>query len=411
MPRILACIAAFCSCAVPAAADNWPGWRGPTGDGVTAETDLPVSWSRTENVCWKVEVKGAGVSAPVVWGDRIFLTASTGRLNDHLHVSCYHRRDGRLLWHTRLFGTAPTDLYPPGGMAVPTPAADGTHLYTLFGTGDLACLDFAGKPVWIRSLAQEYGPFRNRWGIGASPVLVGDLLVVQVDHWGQSYLLAVDARTGANRWKTDRKAAVNWTSPLPLKVKGRAQLVVAGTETARGYDANTGRELWAVGGMDLQCIPTPVAAGDLVLLTSGLNTLAIHLHGASQPRVAWVNKRCRAFVPSPLAYQGRLYVPGDGGFVTCLDAASGKQLWKARLGDQYHASPVAGDGKVYLPGKQGVVYVLQAGSEFKLLAQNDLGEGIVASPAIANGQIVLRGERHLYCIGQGARSASERGPR
>jgi outer membrane protein assembly factor BamB len=387
---------------VSSRADNWPGWRGPTGDGVSAETGLPVQWSKERGIRWKVPLHGAGVSAPVVWGERVFLTASTGRRNDELHVTCHHRADGRLLWHTRLFGTAPTDLYPPGGMAVPTPAADARHVYVLFGTGDLACLDHAGKPVWIRSPAQEYGPFRNRWGMGASPVLVGDLLVVQVDHWSQSYLLGVDAATGANRWKTDRSAGVNWSTPLPVQVRDKVQLVVTGTGRAQGYDAATGRELWSAGGLDFQCIPTPVAYAGLALLTSGVGSRALRLDGASGPldnsHVAWVSKRATAYVPSALAYQGRLYVPGDQGFATCLDAVTGKQLWKERLGEQYHASPVAGDGKIYFPSKEGVVRVIRAGPTFELLAANDLGETVVAAPAIAHGALFVRGERHLFCI-------------
>src|SRR5207247_10265717 len=137
-----------------------------------------------------------------------------GRLHDRLHIYCYHRADGRLLWHARLFGSAPTDMYAPGGMAVPTPVTDGRHLYALFGTGDLVCVDFAGKPVWIRSLAEEYGPFRNRWGMAASPVLLDRLLVVQVDPWRQSYLLGVDAATGANRWRTLRDASVHWRAAV-----------------------------------------------------------------------------------------------------------------------------------------------------------------------------------------------------
>jgi outer membrane protein assembly factor BamB len=383
-------------CPLAARADNWPGWRGPTGDGVSAEKNLPVRWSRTKNVHWQVKLEGAGVSAPVVWGERVFLTASTGRLNDELHVTCYHRADGRRLWHTRLFGTSPTDLYPPGGMAVPTPVTDGKRLLVLFGTGDLACLDFAGKPVWVRSLAQEYGPFRNRWGMGASPILVGDLLVVLVDHWGQSYLLGVDAATGANRWKTDRDAAVNWSTPLAVRVGGRTELVVAGTEKARGYDARTGAALWTAGGLDGQCIPTPVAEGGLVFVTSGVSTVALRPTGGS---VAWLDKRAKAFVPSPVAYQGRLYVAGDSEFITCLDTAAGSKVWKQRLAGQYHASPVAGDGKIYLPTKEGVVRVLRAGPTFELLAENDLGESIVASPAISDGEIFIRGEKHLFCVG------------
>jgi outer membrane protein assembly factor BamB len=384
-------------------ADNWPGWRGPAHSGLTIETRLPVQWSRTENVRWKIPLTGAGASSPVVWGDHIFLTTSEGRLNDQLHVYCYHRQDGRRLWHTRLFGSAPTDLYPAGGMAVPTPVTDGKQLYLLFGTGDLVCLDFEGRPVWIRSLAEEYGPFRNRWGMGTSPILVDGLLVVQVDHWSQSYLLAVDPKTGANRWKTNRDAAVNWSSPLAVKVKERTQIIAHGTHRAIGYDAATGAELWSVGGMHLQCIPSPVAEAGLVFSASGDGVLAIRLDGGTgdltKSHVVWKHTKLMPFVPSPIAYRGYLYVVGDKGVVACLDGATGNQVWKERLGDQYHASPLAGDGKIYFTSKEGVVRVVQAGPQFKLLAENDLGQTIVASPAVSNGAIFLRGEKHLFCVG------------
>src|SRR6266545_6188672 len=155
MNKVLLSLVGVCLLARSAGAGDWPGWRGPDNNGVSAEKTLPTHWSATANVRWKVPLPGAGVSTPVVWGERIFVTASDGRLNDRLHVFCFRRAEGKQLWHTRLFGSAPTDLYPPGGMAVPTPAADGKHLYVLFGTGDLAALDFDGKPAWIRSLAQE----------------------------------------------------------------------------------------------------------------------------------------------------------------------------------------------------------------------------------------------------------------
>jgi outer membrane protein assembly factor BamB len=396
-------LALFLLLPLAAAADHWPGWRGPTADGISREKALPVRWSAAQGVRWKVAVRGAGVSCPAVWGERVFLTASEGRKNDRLHVYCHHRKDGRLLWHTRLFGSAPTDLYPPGGMAVPTPAADGKRLYALFGTGDLACLDFDGKPVWIRCLAEEYGPFRNRWGMGASPVLVGDLLVVQVDHWSQSYLLGLDAKTGATRWKTDRDTTVNWTSPLPVKTKRGVQLVTVGTYRAAGYDAKTGAELWTVKGFHQQCIPSPVAEGDLVFAASGEGTLAVRLDGRTgdltETNVAWRNRRVKAAIPSPLVYRGHLYFAGPNGVVTCLAAATGKQVWKERLGEQeYHASPVAGAGKVYFAGKEGIVRVVEAGPKFRLLAENDLGEPVIASPALSDGEIFIRGQKHLFCV-------------
>jgi len=389
--------------AATAHADNWPGWRGPRNDGISAEKNLPLEWSATKNVRWKVALQGAGVSQPIVWDDHIFITASDGRLNDRLHVYCYARADGKLRWHTRLFGSAPTDLYPAGGMAVPTPTTDGKLVYILFGTGDLVALDFAGKPAWIRSLAEEYGPFRNRWGMGTSPILVNDMLLVQVDHWSQSYLLAVDPKTGANRWKTDRPGSVNWTSPLAVKVKDRTEIITFGTNFARAYDATNGAELWRVNGMHFQCIPSPVLMGDLVYACSGENTMAIKLDGSrgdlTKSHVVWKNKKANAFVPSPILYQEHLYIPTDRNFVSCFYAKTGELVWKERLGEQFHASPVAAADRVYIATKEGSVKVIASGPAFKLLADNPMGEMIVASPAISIGHLFIRGEKHLFCIG------------
>jgi outer membrane protein assembly factor BamB len=289
-------------------------------------------------------------------------------------------------------------------MAVPTPATDGKLIYVLFGTGDLAALDMDGQPAWIRSLAQEYGPFRNRWGMGTSPILANDTLFVQVDHWSQSYLLAVEPKTGANRWKANRPGSVNWTSPMIVKVKGKLQAVTFGTNFARGYDADNGTELWRVDGMHFQCIPSPVVFEDLVFACSGENTMAIKLDGSkgdlTKSHVVWKNKKANAFLPSPLLYKDLLYLPADKSFVTCIDARTGEQVWKERLGDQFHASPVGAGDRVYLATKEGNVKVWRAGPSFELLADNEMGETIVASPAISNGRIYLRGEKHLFAIGE-----------
>jgi outer membrane protein assembly factor BamB len=404
--RVLLLIVFFV--AIPCRADNWPGWRGADGMGVSPEKSFPTEWSSTQNVRWKVPLEGAGVSAPVVWDEHIFLTASDGRLNDRLHVYCYQRDNGLLLWHTRLFGSAtPEGLFAPGGMAVPTPATDGKRLYALFGTGDLACLDFQGKPVWIRSLAQEYGPFRNRWGMAASPILVDDNLLVQVDHWGQSYLLCVEATTGATRWRTLRDASVNWTSPVVAMVKGRRQVVCSGTYTVKGYDLEKGTELWTVTGMQMQCIPTPVVQGSMVYAVSGRDhySLAIRLDGEqgdlTSSHVAWKVRSGAAYVVSPLCLDGYYYYAEDTGMGNCLDAGTGAKVWRERLGgSKYQASPVAGGGKIYFPSAEGMVTVVKAGPKFEELARNEVGEEIVASPALSNGQIFIRGEKHLFCIEQ-----------
>jgi outer membrane protein assembly factor BamB len=387
-------------------AADWPGWRGPNGTGVSPEKNLPVKWSATENVRWKVPLQGAGVSTPIVSKDHVFLTASEGR-NDKLLMLAFDRQSGKSLWTARFFGSAqPEGFFAPGGMAVPTPATDGQSVYALFGTGDLVSVDFDGKPVWIRSLAEEYGPFRNRWGMSASPILVGDLLVVLVDHFGQSYLLGVDAKTGVTRWKTNRDATVNWSSPTSVKINGKTQLVVSGTYTIKGYDAANGKELWTTDGMTQQCIPTPVADNGLVYAVSGRKgvTMAIRLDGAqgvlSAQDIAWQSNRGAPYVPSALCFGGQYYLVDDEGFGTCLGAATGKELWRERIGGRFHASPVAGDGKIYYTNLQGVTAVVKPGSKFELLGRNNLGETIVASPAISQGALFIRGEKHLYCIGE-----------
>jgi outer membrane protein assembly factor BamB len=290
-------------------------------------------------------------------------------------------------------------------MAVPTPATDGRRLYVLFGTGDLACLDLEGNPVWIRSLAAEYGPFRNRWGMAASPLLVDDLLVVQVDHWAESYLLGVDAGTGTNRWKTRRNASVNWTSPVLARAGGHRQVIAAGTYRVQGYDLDTGKEAWSVTGLPMQCIPTPVVHGDRVYAVSGRDhyTLAIRLDEGrgdlTSTHVAWQARAFATYICSPVCYGNQYYFVEDNGFGSCLDAATGKRLWRNRIGGNYRASLVAGDGKVYFTSMEGVVTVVKAGRTFEVLGRNDLEEAIVATPAVSDGAVFIRGDKHLYCIG------------
>jgi outer membrane protein assembly factor BamB len=386
---------------------DWPAWRGPGHDGVSEEKNLPVTWSAKENVRWKAAIPGAGVSAPVVTGDRVLLTSSSGRDGETLHLFCLGAGDGKMRWQRRFFGSEVSEgQYAPGGMAVPTPATDGKRVFALFGTGDLVCLDLDGRPLWIRSLAREYGAFRNRWGMASSPLLLGDLLVVQVDHHGGSYLLGVEAGTGRNRWRTPRDAAVNWTSPVAVRLGEKTFIVAAGTHTLKGYDLATGREQWSLSGLEMQCIPTPVVRGDRLWLAGGADftSLCVALRadgqGKAAARALWQVKTKGVGIPSPLLLGDHFYYAEDAGWACCLDASTGKQLWRRRLNTKVHASPVAGDGKVYFAGMNGVVTVLRAGAEFAVLARNDVGESIVASPAISGGRLFLRGEKHLFCVGE-----------
>jgi outer membrane protein assembly factor BamB len=384
---------------------NWPCWRGASRGGVSPEKDLPVTWSATENVRWKTAIPGAGVSAPIVWQERVLVTSSTGRSGEQLHLFCLHRDTGKVLWERRFFGSAvPEGRFPPGGMAVPTPATDGKRIFALYGTGDLVCVDMEGKPVWVRSLADEYGIFRNRWGMAASPLLLDGLLVIQVDHWGKSYLLGVDPATGRNRWRTMRDAAVNWSSPVAVRFEGRTQIIAAGTYLLEGYDAETGEKLWGVRGMMQQCIPTPVVRGERIYLVSGqtFTSLCVRLEkddkGKPAARVEWKVPSKGTGIPSPLCIGDHYYYAEDAGWAACLSAADGKPVWRRRLSGKVQASPVGGDGKLYFTGVNGTVTVLRAGAKFAVLGRNEIGESIVASPALSQGCIFLRGEKHLFCV-------------
>jgi outer membrane protein assembly factor BamB len=241
--------------------------------------------------------------------------------------------------------------------------------------------------------------------MAASPVLVEDTLLVQVDHFGQSYLLAVEAATGTNRWRTERDATVNWSSPVVATVKGRKQVIAVGTHQVKGYDFEGGSELWSVTGMQMQCIPTPVVHGDRLHAISGRDhyTLAIRLDGAqgdlTKSHVLWKVRSGAAYVPSPLCLGEHYYYVEDTGVANCLDAATGNKVWRERLGgNKYQASPVAGAGKIYFTSVNGLVTVVKPGATFEVLAKNDLGESIVASPALSDGRIYIRGEQHLFCI-------------
>jgi hypothetical protein len=232
------------------------------------------------------------------------------------------------------------------------------------------------------------------------------LLVVQVDHFGQSYLLGVDPATGKNRWRTVRDATVNWSSPVAARVKGQTQIITAGTHKVQGYDAQAGAELWSVTGLQVQCIPTPVVHGDMLYVVSGREhySLAIRLDGSkgdlTDTHVKWKVPSGAAYTTSPVCYQGLYYYVEDTGWGNCLDLATGELRWRERMGGKYHASLLAGDGKVYFTSLEGVITVVKAGPPFEVLAKNSLGEGIVATPAVLDGQLFIRGEKHLYCIGE-----------
>jgi outer membrane protein assembly factor BamB len=399
-------------------AENWPGWRGPERTGVTADRGAPTVWSATENVCWKTPLPGSGISNPIVWNDRVICTSSDGARQQDLHVVCLDRDTGKPIWHARLWGTAPTLHHETkSSMASPSPITDGQHIYAFFGTSDVFCLDFDGKLCWQRSLSAEYGAFENRFAASSSPLLFEDSVIVQCDHYGASYLIAIDKRTGANRWKTDRPEVwLSWSSPICVKVDGKsaAELIVCGSEKMDAFDPQSGSKLWTLRGMARECIPTPVQGRGLIYAVSGPNsaTYAIKPGGrgdVTESHVVWSNMRGNPYVPSAILVGDYYYLVDDHGIGSCLDAKQGKTLWRKRFGGDFTASPVSAEGRVYFTNEAGSTLVIRAGtSKYEELARNEVGEPVFASLAISTGHVFLRSATQLWCIGAESSSAGAR---
>lgn len=389
-------------------AADWPQWRGPTADGVSADAGFPTEWDgpKGTGVTWKAKLPGAGNGSPVVMGEDVLLTATSGRAHGELHVLCFERKTGKPRWQTDLTGTpadAPFSQFPPErGHAACTPVVSADAVFALFGTGDLVALDRKGRPLWVRSLTKEYGVIRNDYGLAASPVLADGVLMVQVDHLEGSYLLATDAATGKTRWKADRKGVYdNWSSPVVATVKGVKQAVCLGTKGLTSYDLATGKVLATADGLERLCSPTPIVRGEKVYAVSGPGgaNVAFDLSAGAKPKLLWQTKKTGPFVPSAVVANDLYFVPDDQGTVTCYALDSGKELWKERVASgRMRPSPVAAEGRVYFTALDGTTHVIKAAREYEPVAKNPLGEEVAASFALSEAEIFIRGQTHLWKV-------------
>lgn len=377
-------------------ADNWPQFRGPSGAAVSEEVGLPVKWSSTENVRWKAELPGRGVSSAVIAGGRVYVTAASEYRQRRLHVLCFDAATGRKMWERQLAATGSTMCHPKTSMAAPTPVADDKHVYALFATGDLAAFNREGDLLWYRALLRDYPDITNQVGMAASPVLAGDTLLLPLENAGDSFALAVDAKTGRNRWKTPRRREINWVTPILARFHGKPTAVFQTSAEITAYDPTDGKVLWSYKGANLGSIPSPVVHDDLVIVP-GNPSVALRVSEGGRPEVVWKSRKLAAAYASPVVYQGRIYALTGVG-VACLDPATGEEIWRERLGHGFSASPVVADGKLYVAKEEGDTSVVQLGEKPKILANNALKEPLLATPAIANGAIYLRTEKHLYCI-------------
>ncbi|MBI2804288.1 MAG: PQQ-binding-like beta-propeller repeat protein [Planctomycetes bacterium] len=407
MPRFASLFIFTCCASSFAFADNWPAWRGPEGSGHSRETDLPVKWDN-KNVVWKTELPGEGQSSPAIFGDRIYLTAALQKGRKRV-VLCVDRLKGAILWQHEAWAGKPEPSHPMNGWASATCATDGARVYAFFGKGGLHCYTADGKKLWSRDL----GSFAGSWGTTASPLLVGNLLVQNCDSTKDCFLLAVDKVTGKDVWRTPRKNTPRggWSSPVLIDTGARKEIVLNGESEVIGYEPETGKILWTCKSFIGRGEPTVAPGKGQVYVVNGLagDIYSVKTGGSgdvTKTHMAWHTPRKGGRdQPSPILVGNYLVTADMTGIATCYDASTGKVLWRERLrtGFTYTASPIAASGKVYFLDQSGATAVLEPGPAFKLVTLNELGvngEMFRASPSASGGQIFLRSQTHLYCIGK-----------
>jgi outer membrane protein assembly factor BamB len=384
-------------------AEDWPQFRGPTGQGHSSERGLPLDWSESRNVKWKTPVPGRGWSSPVVAGGRVWLTTSVKADGASLRAVAYDVETGREAVNVEVFHLRSADLLnAKNSHASPTPIADGERVYVHFGADGTAALTTSGEIVWKTRL-----PYQSQHGNGGSPMLYGDLLILSCDGSDQAFVVALDKATGKVRWKTWRRQPWDqaYTTPLLIRVGEQDQVVSVGAYRAAAYDPQTGKELWRVSYADgFSNVPRPVYGHGLVYIATGFQQptlLAVRPDGSgdvTKTHIAWTLRRGAPLTPSPLIVGDEIYIVNDGGIASCLDAKTGDPLWQQRLGGEYSASPVFADGRIYFLNEEGTVTAIAPGKSFVRLATASLDGATLASIAVAGGSFFIRSDTHLYRI-------------
>jgi outer membrane protein assembly factor BamB len=395
----------------PASATDWPCWRGPRANGVAEGGELPLRWSQTENVAWSVELPGWGTSSPVVAGDRVFVTSESrdGEMKALLTL-CFDRATGRELWrHDFGFGLDQR-VHEKSNLAVNTPAVTNDAVYVAFGNADIARYSREGKLIWTNRYIPKFGDPKMAWGYALSPLVVNDAILFPWDHHtGPCYLIGLDQRSGDVTWQKDRPIGTAHATPLLVDHHGQTDILVPGKNRLTAFDAKTHAELWCYGEgsgpYNGEIIVSPVYGDGLVFLQlwrqSAIHAIRLKSDGQPPERV-WVNEKPGPQEPSLLYYRGLLYALLDNGVIACFDGQTGNEVYRERLGGTCNSSPIAGAGRVYASNNDGTTFVLKAGRKFEVLAKNELGERITASPAISGNLLIYRTDSHLYAIGRAA---------
>ena len=398
--------------------ENWTRFRGPNGQGISQSTGLPVKWSSEENVAWKTEIPGVGWSSPIVWNDHIFLTTTTDK-GVECRVIALDRKTGTILWDKMVFTQELRNKHPRNSFATPTPTTDGETVFAVFGGGGIAALDFHGNIRWTFDL-----DYYSQHGLGTSPILYGDLLLLAVnpsnreepkklgwqDPWDQSYLLALDKKTGKERWRGKRgMSRIAHSTPAVMHVNGKDQIISPAGDVIQGFDPATGERIWTVTSVGEPCVPSPIFGDGLIysapMPSGALRAVRPDGRGdCTDTHIVWEQTRNVPMIASFLYVKPCLYTCTNDGSFSCLDASTGEILWQLRLSGSQAPSPIYADGKIYVLSEQGTTTILKPTADPKqpaeIIATNELDEHAQASIVVAGKQLLLRTDTRLWCIGK-----------
>ncbi len=396
---VLSCLPSLLAVAITGAAADWPQFRGPGASSLAPEVELPITWSETENLAWRSDLPGRGVSGPVVVRDRVFLTATSGYRHDRLHVLCFAAADGQRLWERQFWATGRPSTHDSISGAAPTPACDGQHVYAFFSSNDLFCLDWDGNLVWYRGLSFDYPKAGADTGMASSPLVLDGVVVVQLENQGESFAAGLDAATGETRWRLERPDQASWTSPIALPGAGRRQTAVLlqSPSCVTAHDVQTGRELWRFAENAASISSSVYLDGCLLIPMRGLTALRLS-EESNAPEIAWDANRLRPGSSSPLVHAGRVYILSNA-TVRCGDAKTGELLWAVRLSGTYWATPVLAGGHLYCVNQDGDMQVVKVGDQQgEVVGEHRFGEPMHASPAVAGNALYVRSDKHLWKI-------------
>jgi len=439
MKRLI--LLAFFLSSITVNAQNWPSFRGPNASGVAEGTNPPVTWDleKSQNVLWKTGIPGLSHSSPIVWGNNIFVITAVssdakptfkakdrgiGLANDDVShtwmIFALDKRNGRVIWTEKAYEGVPrAKRHVKATQANSTPVTDGRYVVALFGSEGLACYDIKGKLLWKQDLGVLnpglWDDKESSWGHASSPIIYRDLVFVQADGHKQSFIAAFSLKDGKQAWRVERNEITSWTTPAIYQGKDRVELIANGGRYIRGYDPLTGKELWRFADSDTQVkMQAPLIANDLIYITGGyppgramyafrpgaVGDISLKSGEDKNAFLAWTTSKGSPYTPTPIIYGDLFYVLADNGVLSAYDAKTGENIYQQRLPTSFSASPVAANGKLYLSSEDGDVFVVKAGRQYELLSRNVMSQPLMATPALTEGMLIVRGENAIYALGE-----------